>query len=738
MNFRTFGFFGAFLSLTALAQYAVAFTCDTTQAMDEDKNVEGQTYLADCRIETSETSPFKLSFGDVAVFTAEQQIRLGPGFHAEKGSHFQADFRDCIRNPVENTGYASWGNYELSRKYPAEMWMKRIAERFVENFGSQKNHQLSVQLNYEKELASYSLSIPDFYMDYADPSTNAHVGRDDALIRIEEWLTKEDFSVRGVDKGVFFFHVGHGKPDDFDVRNGDGSVEVTPFGPVVKNGSKTDMDFQNDMRLGNCNSDGSTRGELRYLWLCSCRAFAHGPKIDGYWKLQEFQNMDMDTGFISTESRYVWNATSAQYDRPSEFDGSVDLESHRNVIERWGPVLSENFRIACGMSTSATCSGNSDNHGTMDRLARNYFDDEMSVANSWGHAFRPYWDGRVLLDSSRNVVREVRQVPLCIAKGNNPHIIDPEFRSPILDDQRFTNAANPYKGAWHIVSWEVESGGLIRKEQSIPPETLPVLYTEAKLPEWLAGYQKSLRVEGLVRVKMPSSTFLVQDEIMTSRKLTKDGRPDIKLNNRTGATILSRERKPLVNNAKNSVLSIQEYRNRAASFLDKQSWNEHDMDDLKAIRGVLQVIPVDSQAEDSIIKTQKDITFYAGRKIMVDGVSVKVFGSDNQIAIQMNNDGTVKGASKRWKKITGKTDSIPVKSYKEAYSEAVEQLSNPGLYKLSGWDWGYKSTTDLEGQGVMVVFYTFSFDPVSVIEDCISQPMIMDVQAQDVSGIARK
>ena len=198
--------------------------------------------------------------------------------------------------------------------------------------------------------------------------------------------------------------------------------------------------------------------------------------------------------------------------------------------------------------------------------------------------------------------------------------------------------------------------------------------------------------------------------------------------------IFSGKRKPLKNNAGKGVLVMKDYKDKAAAFIESQQWVEEDMDDLAGIRGMLQVIPEESVGKDSraIIKTQKDIAFTAGRRVTVNDISVRVLGSDNEIAVYMNNDGSVKSATKRWRKIIGKTDPVAVLGFKDAYAKARDKLPHAGLYSLAGWDWGYMSTTDKKGRDVMSVYYRFSFDPVSMIDECVSQSMVVDVRAQEI------
>lgn len=673
MKSKRYGYVIFLLALIFTVDGSVASNCETTLVGNKlNKGHGDQIYLADCRINTKESSPLKLLPGNHAVFTAEQQIRFGPGFYAPKGSVVQTNFRPCIRNPVENTGYVSRGSAGIRNA-----WMKEYIDMFIVNFNTPP---LTVELKYKPG----TRDIPDFYRD----ATLTNTGKDHSLPETHG----------GIDEGVFHFYIGHGNPGSFHVRTGDEVLQ--PDGTVSVWGTDTDLRYQQEMLLGNCSSDGKQEGTLRYLWLCSCRVFAHGPRVVAWvWdeELNAFRNRD-------------------EYDRPSEFNGSsTDLTNHRNVINRWGPVLSKNMRMACGASTRAACGDNQ-----VKDLKKNYFDDKMSVADSWGHAIagRSTNTKGFIKAPDNTIIRDVHVTPLCIARGNvNPH----EPRSPITDDDRFMNKANPYDEAWHVVSWEWDdaTGTPVKQTQNMP-EFLPVFITTS--PQWLNN-------EKHVKEQMPPEGFVIHNDIFISKTTTSDGRPKLKIDTRTGAVILSGDRKPLRTDKKNPVLSLEKYASLAKDFIEKQAWQESDMDNMEALRGILQVIPSDSQVPPSqITKLQKDITFYVRRRIPLEIASPKVFGSDNVIVVQMNNDGTVKTASKRWREITKTIEGVPLQNYDKAYIEALSQLGDTGLYQMSTWDWGYKSTTDDTGQEMMIVYYFFTFEPIAAIDECISESINIEIQ----------
>ena len=700
MKLQTMSNYAVFFTLIFIVDSSVAFNCDTTLiANDPSQEYNDQIYLADCRIEMQDSSPFIISSGHTAKLTAEQ-IRLDPGFHAQRGSHFHAKYRECIRNPDKNTGYASWGNYDISES--GEMWMKTTAEEFVRNINNREG--LTVELINEEELAQYEISIPDLYRD----GTLISTGRDDDdFLRIvgEDPLERK-VHVQGIDKGVFHFHVGHGggAGRGFQVRNGNQTAS--------SDGTSTQIEWD-EIVLGNCRSDGSETGELRYLLLCSCRTMAHGPG-------------------------YTDNDGDVEYDRPSKFD--LSIANHMNVFDRLRDWLSPNMRMVCGISTTAGCSRPD---VRMTALKDYYFNEGRTVADSWGLAFTLDSPTRGTFTDAKGADRSVYQTPICIARGNlNAH----DLRSPITDDQFFTEKANPYDEALHIKSWEgVLTAGnwnLTEHEDVEGLEehlrTLPIFLTSSSSPStWFVEESNTLTNIDQINTQNFQNQFSIHNNRLISKNMTNEGVPMVIVDTKSGAISLSRDRKPVSINDNKSKLSVEKYAEIAQNFIYKQGWNESDIGNISAVSGMLQVKPLDTQvnAATTLLKLQHDITFFVGRRIPLGKISPKVFGSDNQIVVQMNNDGTVKSASKKWKKITKKIEGIPVKSYEEAYAEAVKEFKYPGLYKLSTWDWGYKSITDDSGQDMMVIYYVFTFDPLSIVNACIDMPRVIEIQGHILEKI---
>jgi hypothetical protein len=761
------------LSLITNAQSLYAYTCDTTRVDEETMHgMDGLVYVADCRILTEEGAPFVLESGERAYFTSEQLIRLAPGFKAKHGSRFHAKLRDCIRNPEPGQCYASWGSYDRyttnNTANPDAQWMKLTVEALVDGF---KNDDLSVNLKYGQELAKYGVHIPDFYCDEQRINENVAAGaplptnctgRDDDHSRLTiDDLTSSIAAINlaGIDDGVLFFHVGHGGGDPLGPHVRDGDETGTTPGKDSNNNDiqitdgNTTKILWNQFRLGNCSSDDSETGELRYLWLCSCRSFAHGAPI------------------TRTDGK------GDEFDRPSLFDPTVTAPAHPNAFARLGPVLGENMRMACGVSTSASCQ-----QWIAGELITGYFDNELSVAETWAMAQtagtpREYHEltdtsGNPILDSSgQPMKRRIYTTPLCIARGNN----DPnDLRSPITDDLRFNEKANPYDEALHIAYWETigdttdaelnievtnvksDSGFMttrlhnphikvslasgiqhVDKSQVKKVEErlsqLPVILTKPTTPTWKKEGKARVADDKFISEAKTSEDYIITNDKLTSKEMTNDKRPKLKINLRKGVITLAGDRARLNAEAKIQ-LQTKDYMQLASSFIQEQGWNETDMGDLRTIRAGLQVMPLNNTAKPpqqrkKVLDMQKDITIIANRRLQLDDMSVKMLDTDNRILVQMNNDGSIIRASKQWSGIKHKQGGIPVKSFDTAYNEALQHLANPSLYELVTWDWGYKAISHSNGQDLMVGYYRFNFEPNSQVFACIDSPRTIDIQA---------
>ncbi len=654
---RTITLFSTLLVIAWTNAALASLTCETSHPENPDPvTLETDPYfaMADCIIEMNEGVSFVVESGNHAQLIAEQRITLKPGFHAKAGSTFKAYLRDCVRNPNAGTGFTSWGSEGDNG------WMDNIISGFEYYFNQDSSW------NIDEKYDDITSSIRVYFQD---PGL------------ITAGLDDIHGTHNGIDEGVLHFHVAHGRGIDtanyttrFDVRAPSQPTEVVELGTSVQ-----------EMLLGNC--DGTRNGELRYFLLCSCRPFSHGPWFD--------------------------TTNGDQCDRPSEFDPTDP--DHFDVTRNVGPILSENLRMACGVSTNATCSGGdavdpvgvgpdgvSGTNWRMVEILWDYYHNQgYDVAEAWGNTYAGIHKG--YLDLGGGVTgRDVWSTPLCIAVGNAD---GSDFRSPITDDHRFSNKANPYDGAFHVVSWET-TNSLNREEQfltSSMPTSFPAMIVDTQ------PYQMPA-LNGVLGISE------AEGPMMVSREKTLDGRPLVRIDKTKRAVYIAGEKKRLKAQNRQPVLTTEEYLQIARQFVAEQGWDEPDIGPIRAVKSVLQVIPKEkTRGMTQVVKTLKNITFRFRRALPIQSTNGLVRGMDNQILVQLNRDGTIKNASKRWNQIDRIVEGIPVKSYSEAYTEALHSLDNPDNFKLSSWDWGYQSVESEISEKMMLMHYYFVFE--SVVSD---------------------
>jgi hypothetical protein len=114
----------------------------------------------------------------------------------------------------------------------------------------------------------------------------------------------------------------------------------------------------------------------------------------------------------------------------------------------------------------------------------------------------------------------------------------------------------------------------------------------------------------------------------------------------------------------------------------------------------------------------------------VDGVPVNVLGEGGEISVQMNNDGSVMNASNVWRQISGVKEEAPVKTYDEAYEEALEQLENPQAYELESWTWGYLEAAGNVEQTELRIVFRFSFVPIDPEALMEYPPQMIEIPGQ--------
>ncbi len=232
----------------------------------------------------------------------------------------------------------------------------------------------------------------------------------------------------GIEPAMLFFYAGHGCPTLWDTLG--------------------DIAEQKYLLLGNYRKGGL----LRYYWQCSCKVFAHGPKICS-------------------------DTTKEDYGCPEEFDGSDDSDAMRNVYQRWGPALTPELRMACGASTLAYCHEDQAN-----RIWDDYNNKSFDVADSF-------------IDGLHGLTTVV--VPLCITRGGSDVTKTP------LYDTTFTNLPNK-SGTSHYHIQYLQDFAATPSSSAVsaaPPAELPIVKVKPlALPEQLREMQFETKGQSLVSI----------------------------------------------------------------------------------------------------------------------------------------------------------------------------------------------------------------------------------------------
>ncbi len=425
----------------------------------------------------------------------------------------------------------------------------------------------------------------------------------------------DDDTTDGIDRNMLFFYAGHGAPTLWNTL-GNNAV-------------------QGNMNLG----DGPS-GLLRYFWQCSCETFAHGPRN-------------------STSSTMV-------YSRPEDFDGSSDSNAMRNVYERWGPVLGDDLRLACGVSTDAWC-----HESNVNRIWDNYNNNGLDVADS-------FIEG---LNTSTGAV------PLCITTGGYYATNTP------LYDQTFTNQRHEggaYLHIQYLSNFDTNAPTILIKE---PPELLPLFeFIPIPLPDpWL-------------RTK-----FIEKDGLLLSTETVAERGPVMRVNPLSGAMYVRGERKL---DLKVPGLKEQDYITLAMDHVRQQGWSEETITQPQGMRFVIDTQSRNGKSTE-LKHAQKNVTVKMRRMLNIEARNVPVYGAGGVISVQMNNDGSLLNAHKVWRKIKTVKEQARVKPYKVAEEEALNILGDVKGYVLADWTWGYKEQAGNIEQKELRVIYRFDFRPIT-------------------------
>ena len=440
----------------------------------------------------------------------------------------------------------------------------------------------------------------------------------------------DDDTTSGIDRNMLFFYAGHGLPMRWDTLG-------------------------NSALPANLNLGDGPDGLLRYYWQCSCEVFAHGPR----------------------------NCPSSTlvYACPEDFDGSSDSNAMRNVYERWGPVLGDDLRMACGVSTDAWC-----HQSNVNRIWDNYNNNGLDVADS-------FIEG---LSTSTSAV------PLCITTGGFFATGTPLF------DQTFTNQRHDGGAFLHIQylsDFASNAPPLMIKE---PPELLPVFELIPRpLPDpWL-------------KIKL-----IEKDGLLVSKETLAERGPMMRVNPLSGAMYVRGERKLDV---KAHDRGEQDYIKLAIDHVNQQGWFEKTSAQPQGMKFIIDSMPREGKSSEAN-RVQKNVTVKFRRLLDIEGRKVPVFGAGSVISIQMNNDGSLLNAHKVWREIKAVKKQEKVKPYKVAEEQALKKLGDVKGYVLADWTWAYKERAGNVEQNELRMIYRFDFRPVAPEQVLKYPPQMIEVE----------
>lgn len=438
----------------------------------------------------------------------------------------------------------------------------------------------------------------------------------------------------GIDRVMLFFYAGHGN--------------ATLWNTLGNNAT------QGNMRLGNL----TNAGLLRYFWQCSCETFAHGP--------------------------HNCPGSTHAYSCPGDFDGSADSWSMRNVYERWGPVLTQDLRLACGVSTSAYC-----HQGDVNKIWDNYNNKSYDVADSFIDGLHRYsW-----------------VTPLCITMGGSNVTATPLF------DATFTNQPNTSGTTYYHIQYmeDFDSTPIWPVRLLHPPEMLPILAV-IRMPQ----------PGPLMEIK-----FEQEGDWLLATDLVIDRGSMVRINMLSGAVYLLGERSLDLDLR---ALGEREYLEIAQEYVQEQGWLERDIGDVIGQRIMIESMPVELEGEGE--RVQKNVIVTFRRQIQIEDVPVHILGEGGTMTVQMNSDGSVFNAQKVWRQIGEPTQWLPVIPYDEAFEKALAILESPEEYELARWIWGYKEAAGNTEQTEMRIVYQFWFVPSDPEKMIDLPPRLIEIEGQ--------
>jgi hypothetical protein len=334
------------------------------------------------------------------------------------------------------------------------------------------------------------------------------------------------------------------------------------------------------------------------------------------------------------------------YSCPAQFNGSSDASDHRNVYERWGPVLNPDLRLACGGSSDLWCHQDQTN-----KIWDNYNNKGFDVADS-------FLDGLTWTDPTAGT-----SVPLCITQGGISVTQTPLF------DQVFTNEPNTAGTDWfhiqHSQGFDTNSPYRLIE----PPELIPI-FQLIPLPYPDPIIDIEFRQEG---------EFLISTDVIEGRG------PQIRVHPASNSIYIAG---PRIFGEDGQQLDEREYLELALRFLEEQGWvGDKTFNPPIGFHMMLTSHPVEGGDE---IHQQKDVIVTFKRVIESEGLAVNVLGEGGEMQVQMNNDGSVLNASIVWRELGEIIEEVPIWTFDEALDLALQQVPNSDQYQLLSWNWAIR------------------------------------------------
>jgi hypothetical protein len=279
-------------------------------------------------------------------------------------------------------------------------------------------------------------------------------------------------------------------------------------------------------------------------------------------------------------------------------------------------------------------------------------------------------------------------VPLCITRGGA------SVSSTPLYDQTFTNIANQAgTGQYHI--------------QFLSSFQKPPLIRLA--PRFLAVW----------KLKPDPPPF-------DRAKLAEIGLKNLRVDEASGAVYGQGERKTTPTA---QPLADADYIRRASTVAALMGPGDK-LGEAAASRFMLA--SVDEQSHKPLGTQQKSVLVRFKRSVEgPDGVAVPVLGEGGEIAVQLNNDGSVMNANRVWRALDGVARMTAVKPADVAEAEARRLLGNQeSSYRVARMQLGYREESGNVKQAELKASYHFEFE-AAVSQALELPPRAIDLPAQD-------